>query len=865
MYKMKNTIKNTLLLLLVCLFTPLFAKPETAAAGAEKTALRQTEKVSFRFRGRRAFFRNEKNAALRCEMTTKGLLKNLSVQVRIKGVRTRTHRFPQMDRQKNGSIRIPLETCLMTGSYVAEFLFRYTLNGKKVSCKIQEKIRIAPRENREGMPVILWGYNGIDREQYRNYQKIGFTVGMNYSSPCRIAINSSRFEQDVEKYMRHYDDVLCDGFAIGDFFYLSATAPFAKRYPRIGRDGKKITPVIPDASHPQAIAESLRLAEKVAKNFSDHPALQYTLINSEIRDRAQPSFAPHNRQQYKAFSGKTIPEEVESRIAPHYTRIKGFPFSRQISTAHPLYQYYKYYWGHGDGWNDLGTKVHHAYKKYMHKNFRTIHDPAVRVPPVWGSGGEVDVISHWTYAYPEPMRVAVTTMQTRAMAEGRKGQEVMNMTQLFGYRQVLAPSSVKKSFTAQWEKDHPKAKYITLPPDMLSIALWSQLSRETRAVMFHGLNSLLKPRKKTSSGYVYTHAGSLKVLQDFLHKAVHPLGPALLKVPERKTPVALLESFSSGVFAGRTTWGVSGWVFDASLAMLWANLGHRIVYEEALLRGDLEKEGIKILVLPGCDVLTPEVFAKLKEFQKKGGILVGDEFLVPNLSPDILWKSVKRDVKDSPQQKKAFQTAGELLRKELSFCYTPYTQSSNADLVTHARTASGSDYLFVINDKRTYGKYVGQSGHTMEKGLPNRGKVSVGKDSGAVYDLLAHKSIPFVSHRGKTTLDVSLKGGEGRVYLILDQKIASLDLSIQGNSGKGNMVTLKAELKDPEGEPVRGVVPLELTVLDPKGRKTDESFFTSAVDGKFRHTLRIPLNTPPGKWTAVIRSLADNRSVKKHF
>ena len=48
--------------------------------------------------------------------------------------------------------------------------------------------------------------------------------------------------------------------------------------------------------------------------------------------------------------------------------------------------------------------------------------------------------------------------------------------------------------------------------------------------------------------------------------------------------------------------------------------------------------------------------------------LVGDEFLVPNLSPDILWKSVKRDVKDSPQQKKAFQTAGELLRKELSFC-----------------------------------------------------------------------------------------------------------------------------------------------------------------------------------------------------
>ena len=130
---------------------------------------------------------------------------------------------------------------------------------------------------------------------------------------------------------------------------------------------------------------------------------------------------------------------------------------------------------------------------------------------------------------------------------------------------------------------------------------------------------------------------------------------------------------------------------------------------------------------------------------------------------------------------------------------------------------------------------------------------------------MEHKSIPFTSHRGRTTLDVSLQGGEGKLFLLLDQKIASLDLSIQGNSGKGRIVTLKAELKDPEGEPVRGVVPLELTVLDPKGRKTDDSSFTAAVDGKFCYTLKIPLNTPAGKWKAVIRSLADNRSVKKHF
>ncbi|MBO5723930.1 MAG: hypothetical protein J6S58_03800, partial [Lentisphaeria bacterium] len=179
--------------------------------------------------------------------------------------------------------------------------------------------------------------------------------------------------------------------------------------------------------------------------------------------------------------------------------------------------------------------------------------------------------------------------------------------------------------------------------------------------------------------------------------------------------------------------------------------------------------------------------------------------------------------------------------------------------------ASGSDYLFVINDKRTYGDYVGHFGHVMEKGLPNQGRVTVAKSSAAVYDLLTHKAVPFVSHKNTTTLDVSLKGGEGRLYLLLDQKIASLHLTAAGNTAKGGKVTLNIILKDPEGNPVRGVVPLELTVLDPRGRKSDDSKYTAATDGKSTHTIRIPLNAPAGKWTATVRSLADNRSVKIRF
>ncbi|MBO5725362.1 MAG: hypothetical protein J6S58_11090, partial [Lentisphaeria bacterium] len=330
---MKNVVKSVLVLLLAGMFVPVFAKTAPAMK-SQKTTVRKSvcPTVAFRFRGRRAFFRNEINSTMECLMDAEGIVKNLSVQVKIKGLRTRTHRFREADAKKSFTFRIPVESCLQTGSYPAEFIFSYTLNGKKASCKVTETLRIAPMRNPEEMPVILWGYSGIDRAQYLRYQKIGFTVGMNYSSPCRIMINSSKRERDVATYMRHYDDVLCDGFTVGDFFYLSATAPFAKRYPRIGRDGKILRSVVPDASHPKAIAESLRLAEDVAKHFNSHPALQYTLINSEIRDRAQPSFYAHNLQQYQKYSGRKIPDEVESRIAPHYTRIKDFPFSRLIST-----------------------------------------------------------------------------------------------------------------------------------------------------------------------------------------------------------------------------------------------------------------------------------------------------------------------------------------------------------------------------------------------------------------------------------------------------------------------------------------------------------------------------------------------------
>ncbi len=62
---------------------------------------------------------------------------------------------------------------------------------------------------------------------------------------------------------------------------------------------------------------------------------------------------------------------------------------------------------------------------------------------MWGSGGAVDVLSQWTYCYPDPLKIGQATDELFAVAEGRSGQQVMKMTQVIWYRRQTAPELPK--------------------------------------------------------------------------------------------------------------------------------------------------------------------------------------------------------------------------------------------------------------------------------------------------------------------------------------------------------------------------------------------------------------------------------------
>ena len=143
------------------------------------------------------------------------------------------------------------------------------------------------------------------------------------------------------------------------------------------------------------------------------------------------------------------------------------------------------------------------------------------------------------------------------------------------------------------------------------------------------------------------------------------------------------------------------------LALQWGHFQPGIVYDEHLLQ-NREISDLKVLFVLGLEVVTEPVLKKLNELRSKGVIIIGDEFTSPGLMVDHRLKSVARETQNPLGTKKKLQALG----AELSKLLQPYLKrkafASNQDIVVRQRGNDNADYVFVVNDKRTFGDYVGQ-------------------------------------------------------------------------------------------------------------------------------------------------------------
>jgi len=350
------------------------------------------------------------------------------------------------------------------------------------------------------------------------------------------------------------------------------------------------------------------------------------------------------------------------------------------------------------------------------------------------------------------------------------------------------------------------------------------------------------------------------VLAGLTDTVIEPLGPTLLNVPDRPADLAILESFASQMFAGRGTHGWGGtWEADLHLAFQWAHYQPAVVFEETILRDGLDQ--YKVLVMPYCDVLPQSVADAIQAWQRGGGIVIGDEFLCPAITPDILIPVVKRD-KDPSIAKTALQEVAVQLREQLAPFYNSYGDSDNADVVIRFRQFGSTDYLFALSDKRTFGDYVGHHRLVMEKGVPTEGAIIVHRDAGHVYELVSHQPVSVRQSAGALRIDASFGPTEGKLYMITERPIDGITVSAASGAAQGSSVTVKVQVSDERGEAIDAVVPVELRVTDPSGREAEFSGYYAAVGGKAAVTLNIAANDATGTWTIEATELASGKKAR---
>jgi hypothetical protein len=308
------------------------------------------------------------------------------------------------------------------------------------------------------------------------------------------------------------------------------------------------------------------------------------------------------------------------------------------------------------------------------------------------------------------------------------------------------------------------------------------------------------------------------------------------------------------MYASRGSWGGGwGWEADVHLILQWAGLQPRILYEEGVVRDGLD--AYRVLVLPNCDVLPQAVYERIRAFQRRGGLLIADSNLTPALMPDILLPPYHR-TKQPRDDKQALQKLAADLWAQLAPVYRRYGESSDPDVVVRCRRYGTADYLFAINDKRTFGDYVGQHGLVMEKGVADSATLRVARPGAAVYDLRAHKAVAARPTADGVEWEAALGPGDGGLFLLLDRPLQEIRLTAPAAAAVGGRAEVVAEFADAGGTAVAAVLPVQIEILDPLGRSADGSGFHAAKDGRLALTLEFAPNDLAGAWRIRVTDLA---------
>ena len=812
--------------------------------------------------GRSLFYRMEKGAAMALAVRnlTKERLSSVKVRVTIEGRPGSATEQILKDIAPEAMVTF---TCPVPSDRLRPDSYMVSIRAEPAGWKPAEarfSFTVIRRPNANRFPVLMWG--SVPDATLPRLAELGFTAvfaaGADFKHLWDNPESTDSHDFDSNPSLRQsiatsIENIMGAGMEAAANFSPGMWMIYNRpELTRIMRDGSRLNPNRPDICPllPEVKPFCVRATEALKRTYAQFPPFTMVNLHTELRDNAQPCFHPVDIEAYRKATGQEIPPEVIRKDIVNYKTLPGFPADRIVPDDHPVLTYFRWYWKEGDGWVALNSAMHDAIKK-ARPDILTWHDPAVRVAPVYGSGGRLDMIGNWSYTNPDPIRIGLTTEELLTMAQGR--QKVFQMIQAIWYRSRTAPkdrrvATERAGAANPWDDHDPDADYITPSPAHMTEGFWTAISRPIRMIGYHGTGSLLAG---FPGAYKLTHKDTADALGRVHGEVLQPFGPMLLQIGSRPADVAFLESFASQIFAQQGTFGqANGNIGAFWLASQYAGIQSDIVYEETIMECGLD--AYKLLVLPSCVVLPRSVFEKIVAFQQRGGIVLSDDLIAPALKSDIVIPHCPVAALEGEPWKSATLAIGAQMRKALQGKYTPFAQSENPEVVLYTRERDGVQYLFAINDRRQFGDYVGRYRMVMEDGLPAETTITVQRAGVKVIDLVAGKEVPVESSLGVTRFRANLEPGGGKIFVIADRLPASVAIMGPERMDRGKTATFDISFQDASGAPVAPVVPFEIRIEDPAFRSAEPSGFYAAVGGKARVTFDLAENERTGVWRVVV-------------
>ena len=107
--------------------------------------------------------------------------------------------------------------------------------------------------------------------------------------------------------------------------------------------------------------------------------------------------------------------------------------------------------------------------------------------------------------------------------------------------------------------------------------------------------------------------------------------------------------------------------------------------------------------------------------------------------------------------------------------------------------------------------------------------------------------------------------GEGRILMITPTPVQKVVIKGNNKVSKGKSLSASIQILDSGNQPVPGVVPTKVSILDPNGHEAEFSGYYGANNGQINLNLDIAPNDSAGIWEIHVRDLASRKTGRTFF